>query len=337
MSCCLVVMNRGLGDALQQVPAVRALAMRGPFDSLDVLVPSAIIASRCLDGLHVRSITAENDQPALRSRYNWVIDLAGLSWSSELVQEVLYDHHASHDFCTLPTGNGRQNSVFIDGAKLNARFPDMSGLGWGPDADWPAWTMAAQVVAPILGECVTEWVDRAHSCWRDFWGAPVSEGAPKSAKELCSSAILLPCGAAEKHCPPNVWASVFEWMSARGVRARVALGPSEGQSVEASMRSAGYQGSFFRVPLDDLADQIRRSTITIAHDCGPMHLAGAMGARLVAIFGPTNGNCWFPYRQPGSAFVSLGKRKSRYEAPGAHDWGRPGGAVHEALEQSIGV
>jgi lipopolysaccharide heptosyltransferase I len=52
--------------------------------------------------------------------------------------------------------------------------------------------------------------------------------------------------------------------------------------------------------LSELAAIIRRATICITNDSGPMHLAVALNRPVVSIFGPTDSLWIGPYRQPGS-------------------------------------
>lgn len=52
--------------------------------------------------------------------------------------------------------------------------------------------------------------------------------------------------------------------------------------------------------LSELAAIIRRATICVANDSGPMHLAVALNRPVVGIFGPTDPLWIGPYRRPGS-------------------------------------
>jgi ADP-heptose:LPS heptosyltransferase len=45
----------------------------------------------------------------------------------------------------------------------------------------------------------------------------------------------------------------------------------------------------------ELAELIRRSTLFVSGDTGPMHLAGACGVRCLALFGPKNPDLYRPY------------------------------------------
>jgi ADP-heptose:LPS heptosyltransferase len=47
--------------------------------------------------------------------------------------------------------------------------------------------------------------------------------------------------------------------------------------------------------------------LIISNDCGPMHIAAALGCPLIAVFGPTDENKWFPYRGVRQLSFRLGK------------------------------
>jgi ADP-heptose:LPS heptosyltransferase len=49
------------------------------------------------------------------------------------------------------------------------------------------------------------------------------------------------------------------------------------------------------LPLRNLAALISRLTVFVSNDCGPLHLAPAVGTKTVGIFGPGEPDIWFPY------------------------------------------
>ncbi|MFT3706184.1 MAG: glycosyltransferase family 9 protein [Archangium sp.] len=73
----------------------------------------------------------------------------------------------------------------------------------------------------------------------------------------------------------------------------------------APMRAACTpDADFTRETLPVLAAALERSSLLIGNDSGLVHIAQAVGARPLAIFGPTSPRRWGP-RAPGKA-VSLG-------------------------------
>ena len=49
------------------------------------------------------------------------------------------------------------------------------------------------------------------------------------------------------------------------------------------------------LPLKRLAAIIHHSHVFVSNDCGPMHIAAAVGTRTIGIFGPSRPDIWFPY------------------------------------------
>jgi ADP-heptose:LPS heptosyltransferase len=49
------------------------------------------------------------------------------------------------------------------------------------------------------------------------------------------------------------------------------------------------------LPLPRLAALIQRCHVFVSNDCGPMHIAAAVGTRTVGLFGPSRPDIWFPY------------------------------------------
>lgn len=53
-----------------------------------------------------------------------------------------------------------------------------------------------------------------------------------------------------------------------------------------------------RTTLNQLIEIIRRASLVVSNDSGPMHIAAALGRPLVSLFGPTNPIRTGPYRRP---------------------------------------
>jgi exopolysaccharide biosynthesis WecB/TagA/CpsF family protein len=72
--------------------------------------------------------------------------------------------------------------------------------------------------------------------------------------------------------------------------------------VKAHMRTAPLDVSG-QTSLTELAGVLKTCQIFIGVDSGVMHIAAAVGARVVALFGPTNPNVWHPYHPHESQTV----------------------------------
>jgi heptosyltransferase-1 len=103
-------------------------------------------------------------------------------------------------------------------------------------------------------------------------------------------AILNPAGGWEsKLWPPERFGEVAKGLRRRGLRSIVTWGPREEALAErVAASSDGAAVSSFPTSLLDFAELARRTRLVIAADTGPLHLACAVGAPVVALFGPTD-------------------------------------------------
>ncbi len=105
-----------------------------------------------------------------------------------------------------------------------------------------------------------------------------------------------------KQWPPERWVEVAKRLAAEsGLRAVFTRGPSqsEGESAEAMARAAGPGALVAPVfSLRELGELCRRCRVFLSVDTGPMHLASAVGAPVVALFGPKDPRVYGPYFGP---------------------------------------
>lgn len=86
------------------------------------------------------------------------------------------------------------------------------------------------------------------------------------------------------------------------LRCVVNYGPGEDDLVETIRAESGEATPiFFRGELPRLMALLQSAACVVAGDTGPLHLAVALGAPVVAIFGPTNPARNGPYQVPGDA------------------------------------
>jgi len=112
-------------------------------------------------------------------------------------------------------------------------------------------------------------------------------------------AVLLP-GAnwATKRWPIENFAALVEPIRERfGLRSIVAGGPDTIDLAKSIPSAVGLAG---KTNLPQLVALLERSSLVIANDSGPMHIASALGKPLVTIFGPTNPIRTGPYDRPDS-------------------------------------
>lgn len=103
-------------------------------------------------------------------------------------------------------------------------------------------------------------------------------------------ALISPGGGWEnKLYPPESWGEVAQGLSQMSLAPVVLWGP--GEEALADTVVAASLGTARRAPATsilELAALARISRLFLAADTGPLHVAGAMGAPLVAVFGPTD-------------------------------------------------
>ena len=114
--------------------------------------------------------------------------------------------------------------------------------------------------------------------------------------------VLSPGGGWRSKCWPverygSLAAKILEEF---GLQTVINVGPGETDLSAAVIRAAGNaQPLAFTGSLGQLMALLKNATALVAGDTGPLHLADALGARVVAIFGPTDPARNGPYRRSG--------------------------------------
>jgi ADP-heptose:LPS heptosyltransferase len=81
-----------------------------------------------------------------------------------------------------------------------------------------------------------------------------------------------------------------------GVQVFFTLGPREDDILQAVLDVCKFTvAEPVILPLRQLATLLKQFQVYVTNDCGPMHLAPAVGTKTVAIFGPGEPEIWFPY------------------------------------------
>jgi lipopolysaccharide heptosyltransferase I len=118
--------------------------------------------------------------------------------------------------------------------------------------------------------------------------AAVEEGLERGG--LLGFVVLNPGGGwASKLWPPEGYGAVARGLRERGFRSLVTWGPGEERLAERVVgASDGAAERCFPTTLLDLAALFRKARLVVAADTGPLHLACAVGAPVVGIYGPTD-------------------------------------------------
>jgi heptosyltransferase-1 len=115
-----------------------------------------------------------------------------------------------------------------------------------------------------------------------------------------------------------------------GLRCVVNIGPGDDDLAAALLRASGDAVPYvYRGSLGELMALLRAAACVIGGDTGPLHLAAALGAPLVALFGPTDPARNGPYSAGGSA--SSEQKSIVLRAPGVRTTHKRGSQPHPSM------
>jgi lipopolysaccharide heptosyltransferase I len=111
-----------------------------------------------------------------------------------------------------------------------------------------------------------------------------------AARGVGSFAILNPGGGwSNKLWPPESYGSLAAGLKARGIPSLVTWGPGEEALADrVVVASDGAAARAFATSLPELVALARRCRLFVGADTGPLHLACAVGAPVVGLYGPTD-------------------------------------------------
>lgn len=103
-------------------------------------------------------------------------------------------------------------------------------------------------------------------------------------------------GGTHKLWPVAGWQHVMAWAKRQGMSCIVISGPAEQERVNRLLQYANVPSwpCVRQMPLHHLAAIMVRCQVVVGHDSGVTHLAAAVGATTMALFGPTDPWVWGP-------------------------------------------
>lgn len=143
----------------------------------------------------------------------------------------------------------------------------------------------------------------------DFGGSklfpPQVDDSSRVSSDQSSAFLLIHPGTAwgNKCYPPALWGQVAARLGKRlSVDIRVVSGPGEEELAHRVVAAAdGYATVTDAPDLSTLASILRRARLVMAGDTGPLHLAHALGSRVLCLMGPTDPAKSGPYASPNLA------------------------------------
>jgi heptosyltransferase-2 len=280
----LVVRFSSLGDVLLTTPLIRALRARHPDATLAALTSRAcaplFAGNPRLD--EVLALEPGESLPALarrlrRRRFTHLLDLHG-SLRSRVLRLLVPGRWRGFDPRRGPRREliRHKRDIYPDRLPVAERYFEAArDLGVEPDGK-PAEFFAS----PRALAAVDEWLG----------GADTGRGL-----------VALAPGAAHptKRWPLAHWERLAASLARQGWLVAVLGGPEDAVAADVVARAAGERGrnAAGRFDLQGAGALLARARVAVAGDTGLMHLATAVGAPVVALFGPTVEQFgFFPYR-----------------------------------------
>lgn len=289
-------------DAGVEVPARPGTTARPAPGALLVRLPNWV-GDACMALPALRALEAAGFAPVLAGR-GWAADLfAGHGWPvirlpAGMPAQVAALREAGPRHGLLLTNSLSSAAAF--------RLAGVRALGHRNECRGPL--LGRSIAKPVAGhEVETFWRLAAETA--RWLGAPTPPAAPPPRLGLALAArheaeadgalraagladgdpfvVLAPLAAGTVRGRPKAWpgfAALDRRLAGAGVTAICCPGPGESQAARDAVPSAR---SLDGVGLGAYAALCRRARITVANDSGPMHLAAAVDAPVLGVFGPS--------------------------------------------------
>ncbi|HET9402863.1 MAG TPA: glycosyltransferase family 9 protein [Candidatus Acidoferrales bacterium] len=304
----LLVRLGSLGDVIFTLPAVAALRQSFPSAQIDWLIDRRWLAL-VAGNPHVTNVIELRDRAAatyiqcarkLRERrYSCAIDIQGL-YKSALLARI---SGAPRRIGFMREFVREAGAAALYTERIAPREPHMVGQNMELAIAAGATRIPAQFPLQVSGEAKRK-VDTLLNNQRTNQFAVFSPGGGWRSK----------CWPAER----------FGEVAARvtrefGLRCLVNAGPGEEEMARVAAKSSeGVLQELPAIPLDQLMAMLRRASLVVAADSGPLHLAVALGTPVVGLFGPTNPARNGPYRPDDIVVRNAGAAETTYKRRDAY-------------------
>jgi heptosyltransferase-2 len=284
-----------MGDMLLAVPALRAIKASIPGVEVTLLT-GRINRDVVLNNPYVDRVFTFNPRDPLswftmiravrRLRHDIVIVLHTVSFSfTSAALGLLSGSRWRVGSTSAPFGNQMSEAFYHLELPLPSE-PELAGMNEAEHNLYPlaALGISTEDVAPLL--VPTE----AEKIWA---GEFVAEGAEPETIDL---AVHPGAGKTENIWPPERFAEVVNMLADRiAVRLIVIEGPRDADPVATFCRLARPRHIVLRGRrIGAVAAVMQRCELVLCNDTGVMHVGAAAGARVLAVFGPTDPSRWAP-------------------------------------------
>lgn len=278
----LVIHTGALGDFLLSLPAIRALRRWAPRARLEILGRPAY-ACLALDGVHADAVH-DWERPSIERLFTPGAEipeeLRRFFGRFDLAVPFLGDPEGSFDEALRRAGCRRVVPTRLfppPGARIHAADHAEAGLA----------ALGIEPRPPCL-----PWIRPPAVWWRaaDRFLDDHGVAAPPIVVHPGS-------GSKRKNWPAEAFGRVVEEVASRLDAAVIAVSGEAETDEGARLGEAARRGRVVparSLPLPTLAGILARCRLALGNDSGVMHLAAAVGAPTVAVFGPSDPSVWGP-------------------------------------------
>ncbi len=289
----LVVKFSSLGDIVHCLPSVAQLRKAFPHAEIDWLIERKNKTVVDISGLDVRLIPVDT--------YQWR-NSPGIGSAKEIAEFVWALRTDGYD-CTID----------FQGLLKSAFFGYLSGapirIGWERDflKESVSRFFYTEVVTPRRIHIIDQQMELLKPLDIDpNWETEVPVRAPEQARTSVEQklqgmkdyVVINPGGNWPTKCwEPERYGALAQRLMNDGIPVLVTWGPGEESLVRRLVNAAGPGIRQIPTTLEELVALCEKARLFVGGDTGPMHLAAAVGAPIVSIFGPTSSDRNGPFRR----------------------------------------
>ena len=289
----LVLLPNGLGDAIQTLPVLQLFERLENTQTL--VIADKQVNELFLDIFAIRAKFLTRDDFTGGSfkltRFDALLDFNGLNEPAfENLPQYSFHHTVGHTLFRDKKIKKGASCIKVNGVKVDSRY--FNAVGYSPK---PAWTLYHEMTLKLFPQLLIQ---------TDFKGFPYKWPQLGSQTKSSLSYGFIPCGSLmSKHWPISRFIELAIILEDEGHKIHFYLGETESAYAEDISEKLIEPAIEINLNLQELAVRLQQHKMVIANDCGPMHIAAAIGCPLIAIFRDTLPQCWFPYAKANQKVI----------------------------------